>query len=58
MMTSCADMLAPLQSLDGDLDSLDDWLDDAQRIMDSYQLNEVDFDSQYQQHEVVLDVLC
>ena len=52
-MTSCADVLEPLQSIDGDLESLNDWLDDAERMITSDQIHEIDLGSQYKQHEVL-----
>ena len=51
-ITDCTDMLEPLQLVDGDLDSLDDWLDDAEHTIESHQHTENDFETQHQIHEV------
>ena len=50
--TDCANILEPLQIVDGDLDSLNDWLDDAERLMDSHQQIEQDYERQLLSHEV------
>ena len=53
-VTSSADMLEPLQGVDGDLESLNDWLEDADRMLTSYEHSDTDVETQYQAHQVSL----
>ena len=51
-ITDCSNILEPLQRVTGDLESLNDWLDDAERLIESHQHSDGDFESQYHLHAV------
>jgi len=45
-------MLDPIQSVSVDLESLNDWLDDAERLIASHAHPDTDLETQYLNHQV------